>query len=63
MALLIINRKDYSNKLKGFALQCKACGSNNIELEVDWAAYPSDSWCRITTICKHCHAEEEIYTT
>jgi hypothetical protein len=58
MAILIINNEDYSNKLKNFSFNCKECNSNNIELEVDWGCYPSDSWIGITTICKNCFNEE-----
>ena len=61
MAILVINNNDYSAKLKNFSLECNKCGSKNIELEIDWAAYPSASWLNITTICKDCHTDEDIY--
>ena len=61
MAILVINSEDYSERLQGFGLTCKGCQSRNVELEIDWAAYPSASWLRVTTICKDCHQDEEIY--
>lgn len=61
MAILVINNEDYSKKLKNFELTCKECSSKNVELEIDWASYPSASWFRVTTICKDCHKDEDIY--
>jgi hypothetical protein len=61
MAILIINDSDYSAKLKNFSISCKECGSTNVTLEVDWAAYPSGAWCKVRTICEGCKAEEDIY--
>jgi len=61
MAILIINGDNYATKLTEFEIKYKKCGSGNIELEIDWAAYPSAAWCTITTICKDCHADETIY--
>jgi hypothetical protein len=63
MAILVINSDDYTEKLKDFSLTCQACGSKEVELEIDWAAYPSDSWLIVKTICKTCHTEETITST
>lgn len=61
MAILVINGEDYSERLTSFSLTCKCCSGTNVELEVDWAAYPSAAWCKVTTICKDCHNDETIY--
>jgi len=61
MAILIINNEDFSNKLKEFEFKCKECGSSNVTLEIDWAAYPSASWMNITVICGDCMNDEQIY--
>lgn len=63
MAILVINSEDYSEKLTGFELTCTSCGSKRVTLDLDWAAYPSDSWCKVTTICEDCHRDETVYET
>lgn len=63
MAILVINNEDFTEKLKDFALKCKNCDGGEVELEIDWAAYPSASWCKVTVICKACHNDEEVYST
>lgn len=60
MARLIINETDFA-KLKNFSLQCRACNSFRVTIDVDWAAYPSASWCDIKIICEDCKREEYIY--
>lgn len=57
---LVVNSRDLSERLREFSLACK-CGSRRVTLDVDWAAYPSASWLKITLICDDCHADEEIY--
>jgi len=59
-ARLVINHDDFSSKLTGFALQCSQCGSRQVTLDIDWAAYPSASWCKVDVICEQCHFDEEI---
>jgi hypothetical protein len=61
MARLVINDDDFSEKLKDFNLSCKECGSKKVTLDIDWAAYPSASWCAITVICEECHKDEVVY--
>jgi hypothetical protein len=61
MARLVVNSDDLSEKLTGFDLKCKECGSNRVTLDIDWAAYPSCSWCRVTVICEDCKRDEEVY--
>ena len=61
MALLVINSEDFSERLRGFTLRCAKCGSDRVALDIDWAAYPSSVWCRVTVICNECHADETIY--
>ena len=63
MAILIINDEDFTSKLKEFSLKCNNCGSDKVELEIDWASYPSASWFNVTVICKKCHQDETIYDT
>jgi 5-methylcytosine-specific restriction endonuclease McrA len=60
MAIVIINSDNIKN-LKHFKFQCNNCNSTNVELEIDWAAYPSAAWNNITIICKDCHADEIAY--
>jgi len=60
-ARLVINSADFSAKLSGFNLSCTKCGSKAVTLDVDWAAYPSASWCKVTAICDACHHDEEVY--
>jgi hypothetical protein len=60
-ARLVINATDFSQKLTGFALRCQACNSDAVTLDLDWAAYPSASWCRVTVICEACKHDEEVY--
>lgn len=62
MAILIINSEDMSEKLMGFELKCRKCGSNRVALDIDWAAYPSVSWCTVTVICKSCNHDEIVYS-
>lgn len=61
MALLVINSDDFSDRLRGFALSCKACGSSRVTLDINWAAYPSCSWATVTVICDACKQDETIY--
>ena len=61
MAILVINSHNLSSKLKDFSFACNKCGSNKVTLDIDWAAYPSAAWCRITVICDACKQDEEIY--
>lgn len=61
MAILVINSNDLSEKLTGFALKCNQCESNRVTLDINWAAYPSASWCKVTVICNDCKHDEEIY--
>ena len=61
MAILVINSENYSERLVGFELRCRGCGSTRVTLDIDWAAYPSASWCRVVTICDDCHRDEQIY--
>ncbi len=60
MAVLIINNQDYSKKLKNFELTCKKCDSKEIDFEICWS-HGDYGWFEITTICKNCHIEEEVY--
>ena len=61
MARLILNSNDFTNKLKAFSLKCNECGSDNVTLDIDWAAYPSCSWMNICIICDDCKHDEIIY--
>lgn len=62
MAILIINKEDFSERLKDFNITCKKCKSNKVELVVNWAAYPSCAWFGIDVICTDCkHGEEILY--
>ena len=63
MAILVLNGDDFSNKLKGFKLECKECGSSSVTFDIDWAAYPSASWMNITVSCDDCKSDEEIYSS
>jgi hypothetical protein len=63
MARLVINSDDLSEKLTGFELKCKECWSNRVTLDIDWAAYPSASWCNVTVICEDCKHDEDVYST
>jgi hypothetical protein len=60
MARLVVNGEDFSSQLTRFTLQCNECGSEKVALDIDWAAYPSCSWCTISVICEFCHHEEII---
>jgi hypothetical protein len=60
MAILIINNADFSEKLKDFEITCKKCESKKVELNIDWASYPSCSWYNIDIICNDCKHSEEI---
>ena len=62
MARLVINSSDLSEKLAGFELKCKICGSKRVTLDIDWAAYPSGSWFNVDVICEDCKHDEEIYS-
>jgi len=61
MARVIINDYDFSKKLKEFSLSCNECGSKNVTLDINWAAYPSASWCTVSVICEDCKKDETIY--
>jgi hypothetical protein len=61
MALLVINSEDFSERLQSFDLACKGCGSHKVTLDIDWAAYPSCSWFRVSISCDDCHRDEELY--
>jgi hypothetical protein len=63
MAILVINDRDLSEKLKDFSLTCNNCGSKKVTLDIDWAAYPSASWMNVTLSCADCHKDEDIYST
>jgi len=60
MARLVINEKDFSEKLTAFSLSCMSCGSSRVTLDIDWAAYPSASWLKVNVICEECAHDEEI---
>ena len=60
-ARLVINGSDMSAKLRDFSLSCRECGSREVTLDIDWAAYPSASWCRVVASCDQCKADETIY--
>lgn len=57
MAIVTITNKEIK-QLQNFEVVCKKCGSNNCEIEIDWASYPSASWNTTTIICKDCHTDE-----
>lgn len=59
MAIVVINSGDIKQLTK-FDIKCKNCGSDDIEIEIDWASYPSMSWDIAKLICKICHEEEKI---
>jgi hypothetical protein len=61
MALLVINSEDYSERLKDFQITCNGCGGKRVTLDIDWAAYPSASWCKVTASCEDCHRDETVY--
>jgi hypothetical protein len=63
MARLVINSDDFTAKLKEFSLKCNECGSENVTLDIDWAAYPSASWFTVEVICEDCKKDEKIYST
>lgn len=63
MARLTINAADFSEKLRDFSLSCAKCGAKEVTLDLDWAAYPSASWCKVTVICDQCHNDEVVYET
>jgi hypothetical protein len=60
MAIVTLGENDVKT-LKDFEVKCLKCGSTNVEIEIDWAAYPSASWNNTTFICKDCHTDEVIY--
>lgn len=49
------------NAIHKFRIECVACGSKNVTIDIDWASYPSCSWNNGTIICRDCHVDEEIY--
>jgi len=59
MAIVVIN-EDEIKQIKKFEIKCLKCDSKNIEIEIDWASYPSCSWDKTTLICKDCHEDEKI---
>ncbi len=61
MAVLVINGSELSEKLCGFRLVCKECGSRRVTLDIDWAAYPSCSWFKVIVICEDCKYDEVLY--
>lgn len=61
MARLVVNSSELSNKLINFSLECSSCNSNNVTLDIDWAAYPSSSWLRILLVCDDCKKDEEVF--
>lgn len=61
MAILLINNEDFTEKLSGFTFRCNKCGSEKVAFDIDWAAYPSASWFKITVICADCYYEEDVY--
>lgn len=60
MPRFVFNSEDVSDKLTGFSLQCKQCGSTHVTLDLDLWNYPSDSGAKVTVICDDCHFDEEI---
>lgn len=58
MAVLIINGQDFS---ENFSLKCNKCQSNKVGLDIDWAAYPSASWFKVSVICEECKQDETIF--
>lgn len=63
MARLIVDGDDFSEKLKEFSITCKKCGSKKVTFDIDWAAYPSCSWLKLSVICEDCKVDETIYDT
>jgi len=61
MVRLVINDDDFAEKLTGFVLKCGECGSNQVTLDIDWAAYPSATWLEVYVICEKCKHCEEIF--
>lgn len=59
MAIVVINSGDIKQLIK-FNIKCNICGSDECEIEIDWASYPSASWNTIKLICKNCYEEEII---
>ena len=62
-ARLVVNGDEFATKMVQFSLKCLQCGSRRVTLDIDWAAYPSGSWCHITFDCLNCKYEETIYET
>lgn len=62
MAIFTLNSNDLSSRLTGFELKCKECGSTNVTLDIDQAAYPSAGWLNIWVSCDDCKYNEEIYS-
>lgn len=61
MAILTVGFGNRPEKLNSFDVKCKACGSENVELQIDWAAYPSASWNKLTIVCNDCFVDEKVY--
>lgn len=61
MPILVIDGRNFSNKLKKFDMVCRECGSTEITIEIDWDNYPSGGWYKITAICTKCHADETLF--
>lgn len=59
MAIVTVNSEDIK-QLEKFEIRCLKCGSKNVEIEIDWASYPSASWNNTTMICRDCHEDEVI---
>jgi ribosomal protein S27E len=53
--------KDVTPELKGFKLQCEKCNSEDVILEIDWAAYPECTWFNIYVKCAACEHNQTVY--
>lgn len=60
MAIVTLDKEVFKSLTK-FEVKCKSCNSQNIELEIDWASYPSCEWNNVTLICKDCKEAEICY--
>jgi hypothetical protein len=62
MATFTVNDQDLTDKLRDFYVGCESCGSPKTEMEIDWAAYASCSWCNVTVRCVICGHEQSVYS-
>lgn len=58
---IVIIKQDALLGMAKFQFKCLKCGSENVQLEIDWAAYPFASWSTTTIICNNCHEEEILH--